>query len=68
MPPRCHGPVVAAAAAAAAPQGEVCKRGWWTPGDFLIHFPGSGKKYVQAFLEQFPPETWVGFMDDWTFG
>ncbi|KAG2427389.1 hypothetical protein HYH02_014609 [Chlamydomonas schloesseri] len=50
------------------PQGAECQKGYWTPGDFLIHFPGSGKKFVNKFLQEHPPPTWPGANDDFTPG
>ncbi|KAG2482316.1 hypothetical protein HYH03_018758 [Edaphochlamys debaryana] len=49
------------------PQGAECQQGYWTPGDWLIHFPGAGKLYWKNFLAKHPPETWPGFADPFNF-
>lgn len=43
-------------------QGDECAKGYWTPHDFLVHFPLGGKKYVQPFLKAYPPPAWPGFL------
>ncbi|KAG2486252.1 hypothetical protein HYH03_015076 [Edaphochlamys debaryana] len=45
------------------PNGAECQKGYWTPGDWLIHFPGGGKPYARTFLDRYPPDTWPGAND-----
>ena len=40
----------------------ACARGWWSPGDFLVHFAGA-KRSMAPFLEAWPRESWVGAVD-----
>ncbi|KAG2499581.1 hypothetical protein HYH03_002524 [Edaphochlamys debaryana] len=49
------------------PQGTECQKGWWTPGDFLIHFPGAGKHYIASFLKRYPLSTWPGACEPFNF-
>ena len=39
---------------------KECSRGFWSPGDFLVHFAGH-KEHIEPFLRSFPPETWIGY-------
>lgn len=48
----------------ACPSGPTCDEGYWSPGDFLIHFAGDGKHRVVSWIAKFPPHTWIGYMDD----
>lgn len=43
----------------ACPESE-CAKGYWSPGDFLIHFAGH-KEHIEPFLEVFPASTWIGY-------
>ena len=43
----------------ACPESE-CSKGYWSPGDFLVHFAGH-KEHIEIFLEAFPATTWVGY-------
>mmetsp|Transcript_28348 Transcript_28348/g.52203 ORF Transcript_28348/g.52203 Transcript_28348/m.52203 type:complete len:385 (-) Transcript_28348:889-2043(-) len=36
----------------------ACQAGIWQPGDFLIHFPGSSKRFLGGFLKSYPPHFW----------
>mmetsp|Transcript_2024 Transcript_2024/g.3010 ORF Transcript_2024/g.3010 Transcript_2024/m.3010 type:complete len:322 (-) Transcript_2024:649-1614(-) len=40
-----------------------CPKGWWEPGDFLVHFPGVVKEFPGPFLKKYPPTTWVGWSE-----
>ena len=37
-----------------------CHKGFWSHGDFLVHFAGH-KEHIEPFLRSFPPESWVGY-------
>ena len=39
-----------------------CSKGFWSKGDFLVHFAGH-KEHIDPFLQSFPPETWVGYQN-----
>lgn len=43
--------------------GAECDRGWWSPGEWLVHFAGDwgggGKPMIEPFLKAFPPASWV---------
>ena len=40
-----------------------CRKGWWEPGNFLVHFANTKKKELRmrAFLKEFPPTSWIGW-------
>ena len=44
---------------AACPAHE-CAKGYWSPGDFLVHFAGR-KQDIEPFLQAFPASSWLGY-------
>ncbi len=41
---------------------DTCDKGWWSPGDFVVHFAGMKHK-MKAFLQAFPANTWTGYSE-----
>jgi hypothetical protein len=45
---------------AQCPNKVECDKGYWSSGDFLVHFAGH-KEHIEPFLAAFPPSTWIGY-------